>query len=226
VDPTSSSSSYDNSKQYAVEFQRRSGDIIQFSSIYRGCKTHLEQEGYTAITSSKHSVQLVTPPPLDVHVTVDQARDTMKCLVQMASSDCADVKSKAIDALTEITREQDEKIQQMMVTDGGLDMLLECLDSTYEDVHRSAISGVANLTKERASACQHVVESLPLLYKLATSETLQTVREVARALDNIGVALGKDVVDLRYRQTLDVLSYSKDPVAQSHAHHVIQILGL
>jgi len=215
----------ETSKQYAVEFQRRSGDIMQFSDIYRSCKSHLEQEGYTAVTSSK-SVRMATLPPLDVQATVDQSRVTMKCLVQMAGSDCADVKAKAVEALTEMTCERDEKIQQMIVADGGLGCLLESLDSTYEDVHRSAVSGVANLTKERISACRLAMDSAPSLYKLASSETAQVVRETARALENIGCALGKDVVDLKFRQTLDILTYCKDPLAQGYANRLVQTLGI
>jgi len=213
------------SKQYAVEFQRRSGDIIAFSDIYRGCKSHLEREGYTATTTSKLAVR-TAPPPLDVQVTVDQARDTMKCLLSMAGSDCADVKAKAMEALTEMSRE-DGKVQHMMVKDGGLDMFIESLESSYEDVHRSAVSGVANLTKDHEVASRQVMDNASdSLYKLAHSETPQVVRESARALENIGCALGKGAIDLKFRQTLDVLTYSKDSIAQSYASRLVQTLGI
>jgi len=216
-----------DSKQYAVEFQRRSGDIIQFSEIYRGCKTHLEGEGYTAVTSSKQmTVRAFAPPPLDVEVTVDQARDTMKCLVQMAGSNCADVKAKAVEALAEMTKDQDVKVQQMIVADGGLEMLIESLDSSYEDVHCSAVTGVANLTHDREDACRQVLDRSSCLFKLVNSETPQVVRESARAIENIGCTLGKSVVDGVFRKHLDLLSYSKDPVARAYATRLVQTLGI
>ncbi len=66
--------------------------------------------------------------------------------------------------------------------------LANCIALEYEDVHRCAISALANLSKNRESVCNQVFNSpsYPFLLTRCKSPTLQVVRESMRLLCNMG----------------------------------------
>jgi hypothetical protein len=70
-------------KRYAVEFQRRSGDALHFSEIYRAAKRTLAENHLIekVKASSIRADTPTAPPPGDAQISVDQMKDTVKSLL-------------------------------------------------------------------------------------------------------------------------------------------------
>lgn len=81
----------------------------------------------------------------------------------------------------------DPKTQMVMIEEGGLEVLLNCMTNKCEDVHRCAITGLANLSKNRAASCRKIVKNngVHAVLRYTTSPCVQVVRESARFLANI-----------------------------------------
>jgi len=215
-------------KRYAVEFQRRSGDALFFSEIYRQAKRNLSEQHLILIEKSKGStVQEKQVPQLDAPVTVDQVRQTTKNLLQMVASKCADIKAQAIVALADLTA-SDPKVKDMMIQEGVLDAMIEELSSPAADVHRCAVTAVANLAFERDQVCGLLQEkgAVKILLQLAHSETAQVVRECARILANVGQTLGKKICDTEFKSTLKHIRGCPDSRAREHISQLLEQLGV
>jgi hypothetical protein len=217
--------------RYAIECQRRSGCIMHFSEIYHALTDALNADGLledsqlAALTGSS----LFAPPKLDAldsAVTVEQGRETLGCLLQMVDSPCSDVKSEAIAAMVDLASKGD-KIQALIVSEGGLEKLVAELECAAEDVHRNAARGVAQLTSNNKNVCEfvHANGGLKSLYGLAASPVVQVVRESASALANIGSALGSQFLDQDFFNTINALSSYPDMHARQEAQRVSEILA-
>lgn len=195
-------------KRYAVEFQRRSGDIIRFSDLWANCKRHFADKGF--IEKENEKAKKPELPKLDdVTVTDKQIRETLQCLLQMASSNCCDVKCQAIAALSKMSLE--EQIQKLMLEEACLDAFLAAASSKMEDIHRCAVFALANLAQSVA-ICQSIVEKggVSVLCSLSRSSTNQVVRDCSRTLGSIASRLGSSVVNDEFRETLETLQSSSD----------------
>jgi len=109
-----------------------------------------------------------------------------------------------------------------------LDILLESLHTKFEDVHRCALTALANLAEKRVDVCRKIMSGhhVRQVYELTNSETLQVVRESARILSNIGDQLGHSIVDAEFKRTLYGLSSCTDPSARQRANHLMQTLRI
>lgn len=206
-------------KRYAVEFQRRSGDILHFSELWSTCKSLFVEKGFIEKEKEKEiPKKFVTPKLDDVTVTDKQIRETLQCLLQMASSNCCDVKCQAIAALSKMSTE--EQIQKLMVEEACLDAFLNAAASKMEDIHRCAVYALANLAQS-VSICQSIVEKggISVLCSLSHSPTNQVVRDCSRVLGSIASRLGTSVVNDEFRETLQTLR-SPDPSTQKVAHQM------
>jgi hypothetical protein len=218
-----------NTKQYAVEFQRRTGDILKFSELYRNCKHALHLEGHCE--SSRADALPISRLPVpclpDNAATADQVVESLNCLLLMASSTYVDVKANAMHVLSEVTA-TDRRVQDLVLSASGLETLLESLHTKFEDVHRCALATLANLADKRVDVCRKIVSGRHIrqVYELTNSETLQVVRESARILNHIVEELGKSVVDSEFSRTLRSLCTCTDPLVKQTANHLVTSLQI
>jgi len=223
-------------KRYALELQRRSGDVLYFSELWALTKRYFLAKGMVETRSGAKGSPMPAAlpllarslPQLDVEVSEEQIQSTVKCLLQMASSECADVKSQAIAALAKMSI-ADPKTQQLMVSEGCVEALLGALASSLEDVHRCAASALANLGHKRAPVCAAIAKQggvRSLCDLVSTSETTQVHRECSRALRSIAIAVGVSIVDQALRQTVQTLSGSRDAFVRQQANHLLELLQL
>lgn len=178
-------------KQYAVEFQRRSGDIIHFSEIYREAKYLLNQAGHVVNEGPPSpTFQSFRVPELDVEVTKEETEETVNCLLSMAGSNYDDVKSQAVQALSQMTLSTDS--QEIMIQGSAFDLMVDSLSSSHEDIHRCAATAIANLVEGRPEAAKTLQEKNAVVTFLALStqsDCTEVVRESTRALANMGALL-------------------------------------
>jgi len=135
-------------------------------------------------------------PNEDVQTTAEQMRKTLTYLVQMASSDCADVKIIGLQALCQLTT--DRRSHSAVLEECGIERLLLWMQSKNEDVHRCALTALANVTatcSNRVDVWKKVVTSgLKPLCLLVHSETAHVVREAARFIVNLAAAMGSGLL--------------------------------
>jgi len=206
-------------KRYAVELQRRSGDVIHFSGFWAISRRYFVEQGLLDKDKDKEIPKKIVVPKLDVAVTNAQIKETLKCLLQMASSSCCDVKSQAIAALAKMST--DAQVQKVMIEEACLDVLMDALSSKMEDIHRCAVYTLANLAQDD-SICRSIVEKggIRVLCSLSRSSANQVVRDCSRALGLIATTLGSSVVDDEFRETMIALRCSSDPFTQQAARQL------
>lgn len=218
-------------RRYAVEFQRRAGDILLFNDVYRNARVALEQSGLVegGIRTVAKAVESLSPlPPLDGLDSVDQNRITCKNLVGMAASKFVDVKSQAIGALCDMTVNINMASTSMMLTEGVIDTLVNEMRAEFEDVHRPAVTALANLSFRRKDVSDAVLSSdgLKHVIKLAFSDTAQVVRECARCLSNIATCVGTRMDSDDLRSAVRHLISSEDSRARAHCHDLMATLRM
>jgi len=170
--------------------------------------------------------KIVSPKLDDVTVTDKQIRETLQCLLQMASSSCCDVKCQAIAALSKMSTE--EQVQKLMLEEACLDAFLTAASSKMDDIHRCAVYGLANLAQSGVSICQLIVEKggVSVLCSLSHSPTNQVVRDCSRALASIASRLGSSVVNDEFRETLHCLPTPFTKRDTQQASHNLEALHL
>jgi hypothetical protein len=204
----------DKGKRYALEFQRRSGCVMQFSDLWAKCKRYFQETGL--LITDKSSPPLKTPlPKIDVQVTEEQTRDTLKCLLQMATSKCCDVKSQAVAALCKMSTEEQQQAL-MLEEEGCLEAFIAAASCPDEDIHRCAVSALANLAHNRAPVCRKIAEKdgVQRLCTLSTSNTKEIVRESLRALLSLTQSLGSRILDDGCQRVMETHRDSHDPYTQ------------
>ena len=220
--------------EYAVEFQRRFGDGMVFHNLYAEVKKAWEGQQSTH-SSPTHNRTVISPlscPPLDDQPDMQCCRQeqqtVLKCLLQMCKSECVDVKANAITALAEMSSKPEYKAP--MLECGVVEQFIQCLGCTYSDVHRCALTGLANLVSCRRNhqACTVWMQSEKIKHamcKLITSACPQVVRECARSFAFIAETL-KDQVkdDVCFRHCVEKLMCSQDAQARMHAQKAAETL--
>ena len=190
---------------YAVEFQRRYGDGMVFHNLYAETKKQFDNEQRKAEGStsppSPVSLSPLRCPPLDMpemRCCRQVKCDVMKVLIDMCGSDCVDVKANAITALAEMSMR--EEMKEPMLESGVADIFIESLCCTHMDVHRCALTGLANLIGcgRNTHTCTMWMKTEKVkhaLCKLSKSECPQIVRECARSFEYIAETLKEQVKD-------------------------------
>jgi len=220
-----------SNKRYAVEFQRRSGDALHFSEMYRSVKRSLAGnhliEKLTKKEASSIRAEQPVAAPLDVQITVEQMKATVVSLLKMAVSKEIDLKAQGMIALSDLTVSE-PKIQQMMIETGVLTAMVDDLSCQSSDVQRCCVTGIANLAHERDQVCHKVYEAgaVKTVLQLAKSETPQLARESARLLANLGATLGKKVLDSEFKNTLTHIRGGRDARAREYIAPLVELLGL
>jgi hypothetical protein len=186
-------------KKYAVEFQRRKGDVIQFAAVYRELKDVLAVKGHVAefprpLSRSTFDLDLSDFP--EEEPTPEEYEETVSCLVAMFKSHCVDIQSQAIQALAQLTK--GIEVAKRAVFKCGWSVLVSGLASSVDDIHRCAVSGIANLLQDNRDVGECIEKTQGLvaaIVALVSSEVLQVARESARALANLGKQIGPAATD-------------------------------
>jgi len=162
-----------------VECQRRTGDVLRFADLYRTLKKQVDLNSIGETPAAASS---------QLEIISEHAQETVQCLLLMASSHFVDVKSKAVEALANLSS-QDRNVQDILIKSGSINLLLDgCAKfDKVEDVHRPSLTALANLSDGRADVCRTIAEKrLRCLSTYTSKENPQVVRECARVLSNIG----------------------------------------
>jgi len=181
-------------------------------------------------------------PPVDVSPTSASAvQKSVDSLVEMAMSDCTDIKSQAIQMLCSLTSES-AYCDALVNCAGGVKSLLNCLAHKNEDVHRCALTALANLTdaKKRQGVCGSIIESPAfgsVMDAHVSSPNRQIVREAARAIANVADSVGFSrngsgsgsrsggLNAAVVSRAVDVLTGSADSATRFHADRIAEALN-
>ena len=187
----------------------------------------------SAAPSSGSSSSPLRCPPLDIpemRCCKQVQCDVLKYLLAMCKSDCVDVKANAITALAEMSSKREMK--EAMLQSGAVDIFLQSLSCSYQDVHRCALTGLANLItcRRNTGTCQLWMQKekmAHMLCKLINSGCPQIVREAARSMELIAETL-KDQLkdDVCFRHCVEKLLCSQDLQARQSAQRAQETLRL
>jgi len=131
-----------------------------------------------------------------------------------------DVRCGAISALADMSSEP--SMRDAMVSIGCVPLFLDCIPCSYADVHRCAVTGLANLL---LSADRSMIECLftddaikHSLCQLIHSRCPMVVRETARVLSVIAQLYCDDMKkDSEFKSCVQSLSAHDDPLARTYA---------
>jgi len=173
----------DSDKKCVVECQRRKGDVIPFARIFRSLKSQADPK-------TRDSASISSIPREEERMNEDHAQETTQCLLLMAKSQFVDVQSKAVEALASLSC-QDRSVQELLIKQGSVSLLLDGCVAKTEDVHRPALTALANLADGRAEVCRAIasdkaLRSLSEQFSSPKDNCPQVVRECARVLSTIG----------------------------------------
>jgi len=209
-------------KRYAIELQRRTGDTLHFCDIWGLMKRHFI--GKDLVESARKESRgfpkkRVAPVLAEIEVTPEQIKSTLNCLVQMASSECVDVKCQAIQALAKIAI-SDCRSKEQMACENCLNILVASIESKMEDVHRCAVHALTNLIRTSADIGKAIADKggvKKVCELVQNTETVQVHRECFNFLESILSKLGAKSMDEDVRKTLKLLSASKNLELQQKA---------
>jgi hypothetical protein len=220
---------HDERGEYAIEFQRRFGDGMVFYNLYNKCKKEMEEymrkkAGGASPTVRPRALSPLQCPPLDIpelRCCRQVTKDVLINLTEMCKSDCVDVKANAITALAEMSSKPEMK--EPMIQGGLVDIFLDQLGCTYQDVHRCALTGLANLIgcKRNTGTCQAWMQNEKVkhtLCRLVHSGCPQIVRECARSFELLAETLKDQLKDDEcFRHCVEQLSCSHDSATRECA---------
>lgn len=222
--------------RYAVEFQRRFGDGMFFFTLFQ--EIH---DAFAPIEANacpkRRAMRLQSPgilecPSLNIpelKCSRQTTCDDLQALLEMSASDCVDVKVNAIAALADMSANPEFKY--IMLEKGCAELFIRCLNCTYGDVHRCAITGLSNLIScgKNKSVCDKIVDESPAIQAIqqhTTSKCQKTVREAARAMDYICKTLKAKVRDDdTVLKCIQSLACSRDNQAREMAKHSLDTLS-
>ena len=225
----------DSRGEFAVEFQRRFGDGMVFHNLYAEVKKAWEgvQSAHSSPTNARMALSPLSCPPLDDQPDMQCCRQeqatVLGYLLSMCKSECVDVKCNAITALAEMSSKPEYK--QAMLDSGVQDVFIQSLGCTYSDVHRCALTGLANLVscRRNTNTCAAWMKSEQIAHamcKLIKSGCPQVVRECARSVAFIAETLKDSLKDDQcFRHCVEVLQKSPDACARQHAMRAAETLA-
>jgi len=182
---------FSHEQKYAVEMQRRAGDCFCFSTIYGNFVEKCSQRGLCPKTKRIST----KAPSISLPLDASKLDESINPLLKMAESEFSDVKAMAVAAISEMTTEKAVLswfATRIMSHIALFEKLVVC---SVQDVHRAAITCVANLTADK-QLCKSFEKSpcIKTLVKMMGSENRQVARESSRALENLGIHLGKEAL--------------------------------
>lgn len=208
-----------------VEFQRRSGDVVQFMELFSEARSLL-RDGQKPDRTTPKEAQWGSEIP-----TVGTG-DVLQCLEQMIDSDYTDVRFEAMRAIAFLSSNPVNK--EPMIAQGMGPILIKMLhEDESESIRRCAATTVANIAVGQTKFSQQIyddggVNSLCQLVQTfstdeeevptrsiddeegrASARRTEVIREAARALSaltlNLGHTISLDKSDNDKRVFLDVI---------------------
>jgi hypothetical protein len=221
--------------RFAVEFQRRFGDGMFFFQLYQEIHDSFAPIEANACLK-RRALRLQNPGMLECpELNIPELKcsrqttcDDLQALLEMSSSDCVDVKAMAIAALADMSANPEFKY--IMLEKGCAELFIKCLNCTYGDVHRCAITGLSNLIScgKNKSVCNKILDEQPTIAaieKHATSKCPKTVREAARAMSYLCNTLKLQVKDDDcVKRCIRSLVRSCDTQAREVAKHTLDTM--
>jgi len=157
----------------------------------------------------------------------------------MVSSECADVKSVGLQALTHLSAET--SVRDVLIQHGGVDRFLSSLKRTNDDLdmHRCAVTGLAHLmtpttaasTSTRNNSRESVWNSVFVpdvsssLCRLLRSNSQHNQRQTIKFVLNLVNALGAGVLSAEVESAINDLGTANvshtDPTARQCALHIM-----
>jgi len=210
-------------KRYALEFQRRSGSVLQFSAIWDKCKRFFQESGQFMVDESSSPSNSKSITNFDDVPADTEIRQTLRCLLQMATSQCCDVKSQAVATLCKMSTEEHQK-SLMIEEEGCIEAFIDAVSCPDEDIHRCAVSALANLAHSR-DVCQKFAEKngVKQLCTLSSSQTKEIVRSSLKALKLLAESLGSRILDDGCYRVFENHRNSSDPFTQQTAQSLIEL---
>jgi len=182
---------------FDVEFQRRSGDITLFAELYRVIKAQLSAfyapEGFRcaevpAVPVREYFFDDSMLPPLEEEEFDEQGvKETVDCLVTMASSEHVDVKIQGLQALAEQASNCNERSVEILGSSCLL-LFLASLSHLNKEVQQCAATGLMHLySRSESFAKQSAAAHLRILFDTCKSSgsSKQTIRVVGKALNSL-----------------------------------------
>jgi len=224
----------EHGRLYAVEFQRRFGDGVAFHQLYNEFKQdYLASSSAPSPKNAKGSNSLQCPSldlP-DMQCCKIQQANVLKSLLSMCESDCVDVKAQAIIALAEMTVNANCELKTAMFECGVVKVFIRSLCCKYSDVHRCAVTGLANMISCRRNytLCDGLLsngEALDSISELIRTGCPQVVRECARSFAFLADTMPDKVRnDDCVKNCVQALLSSEDSQAREMAQHVQSTLA-
>lgn len=171
-----------------IEFQRRVGDVLYFGTLYRRVVTELKRKGIVPKVPSDLEDQESFDPFASAEEIKTLGRVVM-CLKAIASGS----QEAQVAGLVSLANDSEEAPIVRLCMENKIQwvtLLTRFVRSNVEDVHRCAVTILANLSGGRQGdywreVCRISATLLPDLLTLCGSECAQVVRETARLVANL-----------------------------------------
>mmetsp|Transcript_23731 Transcript_23731/g.33178 ORF Transcript_23731/g.33178 Transcript_23731/m.33178 type:complete len:429 (-) Transcript_23731:208-1494(-) len=186
---------FSHSSEYAVEMQRRSGDCICFSRIHNRFLRKCAESGLCDLDICPPQLSSHSAPPMEsddcvIELEESELEGSLKPLMEMADSECMDVKLNAICAISELSKGKAVVDWIAKRIDDHIKLFEKLLCVEVQDIYRATVTSVANLATNK-DICTKFDESscVKSLIRLLRCDNAQVIRESSRALKNIGAIL-------------------------------------
>jgi len=155
--------------------------------------------------------------------------ETIRCLLDMACSDCADIAINGIAGLASLSSSKCALTRELLSAPEYLSSITPLLSSKCENIHRCALTVLANLSQNSPSVSTFILqqeEAIAQLSKRSQSPTLQVVRETARVINSIcsSVPSSQLIQQETVKHTVLRLAQCSDATAKQHATHASNYL--
>lgn len=217
----------EHGRLYAVEFQRRFGDGMAFHQIYNDFKqSYISSSPSNSPSNTTNSLACPSLDLPDMQCCKVQQESVLRSLMSMCDSDCVDVKAQAIMALAEMTCTANCELKTAMFSLGVVQVFIRGLCCKYTDVHRCAVTGLANMISCRRNyqLCDGILsdaEALDSMSELIRTGCPQVVRECARSFAFLVDTMPDKVRNEPcVKSCVQALLSSEDSQAREMAQHV------
>lgn len=210
--------STDSPNKFIVELQKRKGDGFMFHHIYKLVENELCHRNSNNSLSTECSLDLAAlaaslpMPSLTAHrapelpaalplpdsddvnssnhpvPTRDDIIETIRCLLDMACSDCSDIGINGIAGLASLSSSKCALTRELLSSSEYVSNIISLLSSGCENIHRCALTVLANLCQNSPQVSSYVLENqdaVTQLAQLSQSSVSQVVRETARTINAI-----------------------------------------
>jgi len=207
---------------YIIEFQRRHGEPLQYSILWKDFITELQKQdlikdieansylnkNYLSPSPRVHEVPLLDSPSVNLNntnntfsVSNDDREDYTKPLVEMCQSPCRHLNLEALRSMAQLSADEDN--HNLFQRSQAIGAIAKLLHSPSAEVRQFSASVLSNLS-ESSMGQNSIVEvgAIPSLLKVLARMThqdsyieIEMQRESARTLANLCPRFSKQILD-------------------------------